>query len=287
MDHTIGLFGLGLLGSAVAERLLASGRAVTGHDPVPETAARLAELGGSPAAADGVAGCDVLVTCLPHSGVTRAVFEQVAGQLRPGQLVLDHTTGDPADAQALGELLAARGVTYCDATVVGSSAEVRAANAVILVGAAADGLARASSILAVYARRIHHAGPVGAGATLKLVVNLVLGLNRAVLAEGLALAASCGFAPADVLDLLADSVAYSRVMDTKGPKMVRGEFEPVARLAQHRKDVALIGELAIRMGAEVPLSDLHAALLDRAIELGCGELDNSAVCQAYAALRRT
>lgn len=285
MSQTIGLFGLGLLGAAVAERLHDHYDELCGHDPEPAATQRFAQRGGRLATPAEVAGCEVVLTCLPHSGVTRALIDELGGRFRPGALVLDHTTGDPSDAVALGELLAVGGVRYCDATVVGSSAEVRAANAVILLGGSPDACAEAETVLRHYARRIHQVGPVGAGATLKLVVNLVLGLHRAVLAEGLALAAGCGFDPAEVLPLLADSPAYSRAMDTKGVKMVQHDFTPVARLSQHRKDVGLILDLAARVNGEVPLSAVHAELLERALALGCGELDNSAVCQAYAALR--
>ena len=118
---------------------------------------------------------------------------------------------------------------------------------------------------------------------MKLVVNLVLGLNRAVLAEGLALAQSCGIDPAAALEVLKTTPAYSQAMDTKGPQMVRGDFAPVARLAQHLKDVRLIRELAQRHAARIPLSDLHEELLNRAVELGLGEADNSAIIRVFEA----
>ena len=116
---------------------------------------------------------------------------------------------------------------------------------------------------------------------MKLVVNLVLGLNRAVLAEGLSLAGASGIELARALEVLMATPAYSAAMDVKGPKMVRGDFTPVARLAQHLKDVRLIRVMAQRHDASAPLSAAHEELLQRAVELGLGEADNSAIIRAF------
>ena len=123
----------------------------------------------------------------------------------------------------------------------------------------------------------------GSGARAKLVVNLVLGLNRAALAEGLAFARRCGLDPAAVLNVLRSGGAYSRVMDTKGQRMLDGNFTPDARLAQHWKDVRLILAEARRAGATTPLSELHERLLAELVAQGNGELDNSSVIRAFEA----
>jgi 3-hydroxyisobutyrate dehydrogenase-like beta-hydroxyacid dehydrogenase len=116
---------------------------------------------------------------------------------------------------------------------------------------------------------------------MKLVFNLVLGLNRAALAEGLAFANACGLDPAEALRVLRSGVAYSRVMETKGPKMVGHDFRPQARLSQHLKDVRLILAEARRAGAAVPLSELHRALLERLEAAGLGDADNAAIIRAF------
>lgn len=115
---------------------------------------------------------------------------------------------------------------------------------------------------------------------MKLVTNLVLGLNRAALAEGLAFAESLGLDPAMALAVLRESMAYSRIMDTKGPKMVARNFTPEARLSQHLKDVRLIREAAARVGRSLPLSTEHQRLLELAESLGLGDHDNSAILDA-------
>ena len=110
------------------------------------------------------------------------------------------------------------------------------------------------------------------------VTNLVLGLNRAALAEGLAFAGALGLEGSATLDVMRHSMAYSRIMDTKGEKMVRRDFAPQAKLAQHLKDVRLMLEAT---DLALPLTGAHRALLEKAVALGCGELDNSAIIRAY------
>ena len=116
---------------------------------------------------------------------------------------------------------------------------------------------------------------------MKLVLNLVLGLNRAVLAEGLAYAAACGLDPAAALDILRAGPAYSRAMDVKGPRMLQGDYTPEARLAQHHKDVGLILASGAEAGASLPLSRVHDELLRAAEQAGLGEADNSAVYEVF------
>ena len=121
----------------------------------------------------------------------------------------------------------------------------------------------------------------GCGARMKLVMNLVLGLNRAVLAEGLAFAEACGLDGQAALEVLQASPAHSVVMDTKGRKMLSGDYQPEARLAQHLKDVRLILEAASRSELPVPLSELHLELLEKLVERGFGNQDNSVVRLAF------
>ena len=121
---------------------------------------------------------------------------------------------------------------------------------------------------------------------MKLVVNLVLGLNRAVLAEGLTFAESFGVDPVQALEVLRAGLSYSRVMDTKGQKMLQRNFAVEAKLSQHHKDVRLILDSAQRLQLDLPLSRVHDQLLAVAEAAGFGDADNSAVIMALQALRK-
>ena len=115
---------------------------------------------------------------------------------------------------------------------------------------------------------------------MKLVSNLVLGLNRAALAEGLAFAEVLGLDADATLQVLQGSAAYSRQMDTKGRKMIDRDFAPQAKLSQHLKDVRLMLHAATAAGLTLTLTDAHRQLLERAEALGFGDRDNSAVVEA-------
>jgi 3-hydroxyisobutyrate dehydrogenase-like beta-hydroxyacid dehydrogenase len=133
-------------------------------------------------------------------------------------------------------------------------------------------------VFATFASDVVHVGRVGNGARMKLVTNLVLGLNRAALAEGLAFASALGLEGAATLEVMRRSMAYSRIMDTKGEKMINGDFTTQAKLSQHLKDVRLILSAST---LDLPLSAAHCALLEKAVTLGLGDLDNSALIRTY------
>ncbi|MEI6501580.1 MAG: NAD-binding protein, partial [Armatimonadota bacterium] len=124
-------------------------------------------------------------------------------------------------------------------------------------------------------------GQAGAGCLAKLIVNHVMGLNRAALAEGLALGERTGLAPADLLPILEASAAYSRVMDLKGRRMAERDYDPASRVAQHAKDVGLILKLGQDAGAHLPLEQAHMELLQAAIAEGLGEQDNAAIIEVF------
>lgn len=280
---TVGLIGLGLVGAAVARRWIAHGWTVVGYDVNDERRSEFHALGGESVGgpADVARRCRTVVLSLPDSQIVARVVTEFESELRAGDLVVDMTTGRPEDTLALADRLEQRGAVLVDATIVGSSQQIADGAAVVLAGGPSDAVTTCEPLLRGFAERVFPVGPVGSGARMKLVVNLVLGLNRAVLAEGLALARAAGFDPALALDVLRQSPAASAVMTTKGPKMVSGDFTPQARLAQHAKDVDLILELGRQHDASLPLSSVHRELLGQAIAAGWGTLDNSAIAKVF------
>lgn len=271
----IGILGVGLLGAAIADAIRKAGFDVIGFDADPRKCL------GAGDAADVVRRCGTIFVALPTSRIAGDVFSGLIAHWRKDQVVLDATTGSPEDAAKFGEELSRRGVHYLDATVSGSSDQVRRRDAVVMAGGSVEVFQRSRPLLETFARSAYHLGPWGSGARMKLVTNLVLGLNRAVLAEGLAFGEALGFGPEILLEVLRDGACYSRVMDTKGEKMIRAEYTPQARLSQHLKDVRLILDEAGRTQCSTPLSELHRQLLETAEALGYGEADNAAIREAF------
>ena len=247
---SIGLVGLGLLGSALADRLLSRGWSVSGFDVDSDRRVALSQAGGvALTGLSDVSAFDVILLCLPTSQVVAAVVSSLKDELRAGQTIVDTTTGSPADVESVAAVLAGLGVDYLDATVGGSSQQARDGDVIIMAGGPIDAFDRCRELFDDLSKRSFHLGPAGSGSRMKLAVNLVLGLNRAVLAEGLGFAESLGLDLTTTLDVLKASPAASTVMETKGAKMLQQDFKPQARLAQHLKDVQIILDMGQTAGA--------------------------------------
>lgn len=279
----VGLIGLGLVGQAIAQRLRAAGIATLGYDIRPEAREAFAALGYPVAAAArdvGVAAATVVLAVFDTAGVIDSV-EGVDGLLAaPGAqttVLIDCSTGDPDLLQALAGRLATRGIGFVEAPLSGSSEQIAAGSATMLVGTDADALERATPLLAAIANIRLHVGGAGMGAKAKLATNLVLGLNRAVLAEGMVFAERLGIAPAAFLELVLATPARSGAAEAKGRMMVEERFAPQSRIRQHLKDVDLMLAAAADQGQALPLSEAHARLMRAAVAAGDGELDNAAI----------
>jgi 3-hydroxyisobutyrate dehydrogenase-like beta-hydroxyacid dehydrogenase len=270
---TIGIIGVGLLGSAIAARLEAAGYTVVGYDIVPDR--RI----GASTGQEVMDKATTVIFCLPTSDVVA----QVLGELKVarGTTIIDATTGEPDAMAAFGTKLAGAGVEYLDATVLGSSRVVREGRATVMAGGRRPVFDAAAPIFRPFASQSFYMGGYGAGARMKLVANLALGLHRAVLAETLSFAQASGISPVDAMAVLKAGAAYSRVMDDKGEKMLKHDFSVEAKLSQHLKDVRLILASAKAKGAKTPLSEVHRQLLEKLEAAGYGEVDNSAIVMAY------
>lgn len=277
---TVGMIGLGLMGTALTERLLEAGYTVWVHNRTRDKAAPLVARGAQ-WADNPLALCERVLISLYTTDTVEEVLGQLDGGLRPGQILIDTTTGEPEQTVRLGDRLAARGVQYLDAPISGSSEQTRRGEAVAIVGGPQEAFAACRDLFDYCVRQTIYAGPCGSGSRMKLVSNLVLGLNRAALAEGLVFARALGIDLNSALQVLTGSMAYSRTMDTKGPKMVEGDFRTQARLSQHLKDIRLILDAAAAAGQDLPLTETHRRLLEAAEAAGFGDADNSAIIRAF------
>ncbi|MGA3189495.1 MAG: NAD(P)-dependent oxidoreductase, partial [Bryobacteraceae bacterium] len=228
--------------------------------------------------------CDRIILSLPNSAIVELVIQGIEQALQPHSIVIDTTTGSAAIVEQLAARLEESQVRFLDACIGGSSEDVRQHRAVVLCGGAAAAFEVCRPIFGAIAERMFHLGGAGAGTRMKLAFNLVLGLNRAVLAEGLEFARKAGIRPEVALDVLKHGAAYSRVMDTKGQKMLDEDFAPQARLAQHLKDVRHILAEGGESGAVLPLSEVHARILQELDAAGFGANDNSAVIRWFKGL---
>ena len=288
----IGIAGLGLVGQALAQRLAAAGFTVLGFDVDPARNALLdrSHPGAARASVERLAAdCDCLLIAVFDDAQLRALTASLmAATGRRVSQVICITTALPATLRDVGANSSAAGLVFVEAPISGSSAKIAAGEGRMFVGGTPADIERAAPLLdaiTVHRKRI---GGVGQASAAKLSTNLVLGLNRLALAEGMALAESLGIERASYLDLLLDSAATSRAAQEKGPMMVADHFEPpVATIAQHAKDVHLMLELGRETGQALPLSELHLALLAQSMARGDTHLDNAAIIRTLRPARAT
>ena len=278
----VGVIGIGLLGQAFVHRLRGAGFEVVGFDVDPGKTAKLADLGGHTAlsVADLARRCDPIVLAVFSTDQVEAVVES---ELLPalgegsGKIVLCSSTCDPERIAALGQRVATRGLRLLETPVSGASGQVSRGEGVGLIGGDPHVVAAVEPVLRAMFPTYFHIGEIGDGGRAKLAVNLILGLNRLAVAEGLVFAERLGLDPEAFLKVARSSAAYSQVMDIKGAKMIRGEFAAEGRISQHLKDVHLMLEQAERVKQQLPLLEIHADVLEACVRHGEADLDNSAV----------
>ncbi len=287
----VGLVGLGLMGQAFAHRLLSAGFQVLGFDIDPAKGARLAAAGGQ--AAPSIAeiarlGDPILIAVFSTEQVEEVVERGLLPALgdASGRIVLCASTCDPDRIAALGKRVGARGLRFLETPVSGTSDQVRRGDGVALIGGAVETAEAVAPVLGALFARSFQIGAIGDGGRAKLAINLILGLNRLALAEGLVFASALGLDPEAFLRVAHASAAYSQVMDTKGAKMLRRDFSPEGRARQTLKDVRLMLDQAQRLGQDLPLLAVHHAVLESCVAHGEGDLDNSVVVEEMRRRRR-
>ena len=283
----IGFVGLGLMGSEMAKNLLSQGLPLTGYDTDQSKVEAMVQEGAKAIDAPQALAehADVIILSLPNSHVVNEVVKEDLKLLetgRQGLVLVDTTTADPIMSEALAMELEEKGIKMLDATISGTPKMCAQRDITFMVGGDEKTFKEHEPIFSIMGKQIFYLGKNGSGALMKLIVNLVLGLNRMVLAEGLSLGKRAGMDPQRLLHVLKKSAAYSRAMDMKGTRMIEEDFLPAeGKLGFHLKDVRLMLELGNRLNFPLVLSSMHAQALTSQVAKGRGEWDNAAIIAFY------
>lgn len=285
MTKTIGMFGLGLIGMALADRLLAAGHSVIGHDIDAARGALLAEKGGRPAAPEDVWQADILLSAVFSTDQLADIIADAPEDTN--KVLVTMSTCDPDHVAELETKARDRAITLVESPISGTSKQVQQGTALLLLAGDAHGLDRFEEIADALSPNRERVGPIGAGNKTKLAINCILGLNRAAVAEGLVFAEALGLDPGVFLSTALRSAARSDVMAAKGPMMVARDFAPLGRIVQSHKDFRLIRDMAARNGhGNLPMVGRYLDLMAEAEDAGDGDLDNSAVYRAIARMAK-
>lgn len=283
VNAPVGIVGLGLMGTALSERLIAAGKPVIGFDIDAGRCAALKASGGAVATSlRELAGQSRTIIIAVFSGEQAGTLfgdiAESAGLERP--IVVCTTTCAPDEIAALARRAAAAGMALVEAPISGTSAELRAGTAIALIAGEAPAIEAVSGLLDILCPRSIRVGAIGDASRTKLAINLILQSNRAALAEGIAFAERLGLDGNAFLAAACESAAYSRVMDTKGHKMLMREYAPQSHIAQTLKDAELILAEANRHGLPLPMTATQADLLRAAMALEGPDSDSAAVIEA-------
>jgi 3-hydroxyisobutyrate dehydrogenase-like beta-hydroxyacid dehydrogenase len=284
----VAVVGTGRMGSAMAGRLVEAGHDVSVFNRTKSRAAALAEehdIAVAATAREAASSADVVLVSLADDAAVRAAYlgaDGLVAGLRAGTVVADTSTVDPATIHALGGDVARVGATLIDTPVSGSVSSVQSGKLLVMAGGDEAALARAQPVLDAFASRVISLGPLGSGATMKLVVNsMVHGLNVA-LAEALVLAEKAGVVRSAAYEVIASSAVAAPFVLYKRASYENPEDTPVAfALDLVAKDLDLVATLAARVGADVPQLVTNRAVVQRAIDAGLGQADLSALAALF------
>jgi 3-hydroxyisobutyrate dehydrogenase-like beta-hydroxyacid dehydrogenase len=282
---TVGIVGLGLLGSAIASRFIKAGHAVVGFDILPARVAALTAMGGkaAPSAAAVAQSAEAVCILLPSlSAAETAVLgrDGILAGARPGLTVIQMSTISPALTERLARRVSAKGLGFLDCPVSGTSAMVDRGDGSFIVGGERPLYERWRPVLESALPRVVHVGRAGQAMTLKLVANLLVALHSAAAAEALTLARKADLDLDLALEVLNSSAAASVMLKVRGPMVIHSEFSPQMKLDLFMKDIHLMQDAARAVGAPLPFTDLAERLYAAAQAAGHGAEDLAVVVKA-------
>ncbi|MFL5362202.1 MAG: NAD(P)-dependent oxidoreductase [Myxococcales bacterium] len=286
MAETIGVVGVGLLGSAVSSVLLEAGHPLVVHDLVAEKVEALVKRGarGARSAADVASNARVVFTVLPTLESVEEAIGEVLSAATKETVIVQMSTISPDLAVRMDEAARSRGAALLDAPVSGTSAMVARRDCVITVGGDRARFDGCRVILEELAKKVFHVGACGMGSYLKLVTNLVMGLNGVVLAEGLTLARRAGLDPAQTLEILRHGAAASKILEVRGPLMVEGRFDAMMKVDLFLKDIRLMLEAGQSLHVPLPLASAMQQFYTAAYASGQAKDDLATVVRVYEAM---
>jgi 3-hydroxyisobutyrate dehydrogenase-like beta-hydroxyacid dehydrogenase len=277
---SIGVVGLGIMGSAMAGHLIKAGHHVVGYDV---RAARLRELraaGGSAATSclDVGRQARIIITSLPSADALAQTVDALKQSARPSQIVVETSTLPIEVKRRARARLRARGIELLDCPISGTGAQARNKDIVVYASGTRRGYGRVSTVLDAFTRGHYFVGPFGDGSKVKFVANLLVAIHNVAAAEAIVLAMKAGLDAGKVLRLVTEGAGSSRVLQLRGPMMVKGDYRKATMtLATWQKDMAIIAEFARQVGAATPLFSATAPIYAAAVTERSSE-DTAAVC---------
>ena len=287
MTQSVGIIGLGVMGSAMAANLLKAGFAVEGYDIAPKARATLKKAGGRPVSSLTRIKAPVLITSLPSAPALHDVVEK----LNKRCIVLEKSTLPIEEKERARASLLRKGITLLDCPLSGTGAQARAKDLVVFASGERSAFRKAEPFLPGFSRAHYYLGAFGNGSRMKFVANLLVAIHNVSTAEAFVLGMKAGLDPKTIFEVMANSAGASRMFQVRGPQMVANRYdEATISVALFQKDMKIIGEFAQALGVPTPLFNAAAPLYNAAMAQGLSERDTASVCavlERMAGVRRS
>lgn len=285
----VGYIGLGLMGKSMARNILKAGFPLVVHNRSRGAVAELVSEGAREAfsAAEVAAQVDVVFTNLPDSPDVEAVALGPGGIIeaaRPALILVDNSTIKPATARHIAAELGKKGMSALDAPVSGGDIGARNGTLTIMVGGDARALERVMPVLMAMGKTVTHVGAPGAGQVAKAANQIMVAAQMVAMSELLIFSQKAGVDPQKVVAAIRGGAAQCWTLDVKPPRLFAGNRAPGFKAHMQAKDLNIVLETAREYGAPLPATAEHAQLFGAMLQMGMGELDNSAVIGVLEAL---
>jgi 3-hydroxyisobutyrate dehydrogenase-like beta-hydroxyacid dehydrogenase len=286
----VGIIGLGIMGSALSSNLIQAGFSTFGYDVLARRRSELAKAGGrtSRSVRDVATRVPIVITSLPSSAALLEVAAELAEARHPGQIVVETSTLPLATKEQARKLLAVRGVTLLDCPLSGTGAQARVKDLAVYASGLRSAYHRCTPIFAGFARTHFFLGPFGAGSKMKFLANLLVAIHNVSAAEALVLGMKAGLDPATMVEVLGDGAGSSRMLQVRGPMMVRNDYSDAAmKVGVWQKDMQIIADFARQLDCPTPLFAATSAIYNAAMAQGFAEADTASVCAVLESWAKT
>jgi L-threonate 2-dehydrogenase len=287
MDKTVGIVGLGIMGSAIARNLVDRGWHVIGFDIDAGRREELAQAHVTIVHNVGqvARGAPIIMTSLPSSAAVEEVAQAIAGSGEASRIVVELSTLTIADKLRFKAILKQAGHIALDCPLSGTGAQAKTRDLVVYASGESGAIARCTGLFADFARQSADLGVFGNGSRMKFVANHLVAIHNVATAEAMILAERAGLDPKMVVDMVGPGAGGSRMFQMRAPMMVAGVYEPATmKVSTWKKDMAIIAEFADQVGCATPLFTLTQPVYAEAMAMGLGDQDTAAV---FEVLKKT
>jgi 3-hydroxyisobutyrate dehydrogenase-like beta-hydroxyacid dehydrogenase len=277
----VGIVGLGIMGGAFARNLMKNGWQVVGYDTNENRRRELGRAGVEIVedAATVAQAAPVIITSLPKPETLHAVAKNIAATKLPKRIVVETSTFTLDDKLKAEKALKAAGHVVLDCPISGTGAQARTGDLVVYASGDKATIRKLKPLFAAFSRAAHDLGPFGNGSKMKYVANLLVAIHNVASAEAMVLGMKSGLAPEAILQLATAGVGNSRILELRGPLMVKSRYdEPTMKVGVWQKDMQVIGEFARAIGVPTPLFDATVPIYDAAMAQGHEMHDTASVC---------